>query len=549
MYCECFGFREKPFNITPDPSFIYFSRTHKEAFAHLLYGIDNHVGFIEITGEVGTGKTTVLRTLLSQLDGKNYRTALIFNPCLSSAGLMQGINREYGLPYKGLDNEELLEVLNQFLLRQNAEGNTVVLVIDEAQNLKQDVLEQIRLISNLETERDKLIQIILSGQPELEQLLKRSDLRQLNQRIAVRYHLSHMDFEDTGDYIRHRITVAGGKNRVGFSSGAVKGIYRFSGGVPRLINIACDRSLLAGYTAGQEEITSGMVALAVKDIRKNGKKHATRPRFYLAGAILLALVLVSAVFGIYRFIPGVSAVSDSEAGLFHRQYVQTAATERVFPEILRGVRAGMSESSSAVQAFNALAVLWKAAPVSGSIPAGKFMDLDSLASTRSLRISRFDGNLGALLRMNMPAILELTLPGIGGKRYLALTGADSGRLTISPPIAGRNYITPGELDKVWSGRAYLVWKNYLEIPNGLKTGSKGEQVGRLQALLRDAGFYRGIATGVYDGPTIASIENFQSAGGLETDGIAGNNTLMLLYRSAGGYFVPELVKKGGKREK
>jgi general secretion pathway protein A len=547
MYCTCFGFREKPFNITPDPSFIYFSRTHKEAFAHLLYGIDNHVGFIEITGEVGTGKTTVLRTMLSQLDGKNYRTAIVFNPCLSSSGLMQGINREYGLPYKGLDNEELLEVLNQFLLRQNKEGNTVVLVIDEAQNLKQDVLEQVRLISNLETERDKLIQIVLAGQPELDLLLKRPDLRQLNQRIAVRYHLSHMDFEDTGDYIRHRIAVAGGNNRAGFSRGAVKSIYRFSGGVPRLINIVCDRSLLAGYTAGEDEITSRMVELAVKDIRKTEKIYPFPPRLYLAGAILLAMVLISTVFGIYRKVPDATALSDSAARLSRLQKAPVAV-EQPFPDILRGVLSRMSESSSAVQAFNALAVKWKAAPVSASIPGTQNMDLNSLATNRSLRISRFGGNLGALLRMNLPAILEVRLPGIDGKRYLALTDVEPGRLTVSPQIAERNYITPGELDKVWSGRAYLVWKNFRNIPIGLKNGSYGEAVGRLQALLMDAGFYRGAATNQFDGPTIASVESFQAARGLEVDGIAGNNTLMLLYRSAGRYSVPKLVEKGGAQE-
>ncbi len=542
MYCACYGFREKPFNITPDPSFIYFSRTHKEAFAHLLYGIDNHVGFIEITGEVGTGKTTVLRTLLGQLDGKNYRTALIFNPCLSSAGLMQGINREYGLPYKGLDNEELLEILNQFLLRQNTEGNTVVLVIDEAQNLNRDVLEQIRLISNLETERDKLIQIILAGQPELEQLLRRPDLRQLSQRIAVRCRLSHMDYEDTGDYVRHRIAVAGGAHRVGFSGGAVKRVYRFSGGVPRLINIVCDRSLLAGYTAGGNEITSGMVALAVKDIRKTENKSPSLRRFFPAGALLLALVLVFAGFGVYRF-SGQKVLS----GLFHRQKA-TGAAERAFPDILRGAFSDTSESSSAVQAFNALAVRWKTSPVSGPVPGGNDVNLDSLASIRSLRISRFGGNLRALTRMNLPAMLELTVPGIEGKRDIALTGGDSGRLMVSPPIAGRNYVKAGELDKLWSGRAYLVWKNFLDIPVGLKNGSKGEAVGRLQSLLRDAGYYRGAATNVYDATTAASVESFQTARGLDADGIAGNNTLMLLYRSAGKYSMPELVKKGGFRE-
>src|SRR6185369_8317379 len=192
MYCEFFGFNEKPFTITPNPNFIFLSRTHKEAFAHLLYGIDSHAGFIALTGEVGTGKTTVLRTLLAQLDSGKYRTALIFNPCLSRGQLLANICRDLGVEVGEDNNLGYLEALNRFLLQQNSLGRTVVLVIDEAQDLERDVLEQIRLISNLETERDKLIQIILAGQPELDDLLHRHDLRQLNQRITVRCHLTPM---------------------------------------------------------------------------------------------------------------------------------------------------------------------------------------------------------------------------------------------------------------------------------------------------------------------------------------------------------------------
>ena len=197
MYRAYFGFREKPFNITPNPRFLYLSKQHKEAFAHLLYGIKNHAGFIELTGEVGTGKTTVLRTLLGQLDESTYICALILNPCLSALELLRNINREFGIPHEGLENGDLLEELNRFLLAENRAGKTVVLVIDEAQNLAPQVLEQIRLISNLETESDKLIQIVLAGQPELNAMLAKPELRQLAQRITVRYHLLPMDFEDS----------------------------------------------------------------------------------------------------------------------------------------------------------------------------------------------------------------------------------------------------------------------------------------------------------------------------------------------------------------
>jgi general secretion pathway protein A len=248
MYCDFFGFTEKPFTITPNPQFIYLSGNHREAFAHLLYGIDSHAGFIAMTGEVGTGKTTVLRTLLSQLDPEKYKSALIFNPCLSSEQLLASICRDFAIEAGEKNSFAYLEALNRYLLEQNAAGRTLVLVIDEAQNLAPEVLEQVRLISNLETERDKLIQIILAGQPELDAIFSRHDLRQLNQRITVRCKLSPMGLDDTKEYISHRLKISGNRNPSLFSRGAVKHIYRFSGGIPRLINVACERALIMAWT-------------------------------------------------------------------------------------------------------------------------------------------------------------------------------------------------------------------------------------------------------------------------------------------------------------
>src|SRR6185369_8147352 len=195
MYLDFYGFSETPFSLSPNPRLIFFSKTHKEAFALLLYGINKRYGFIELTGEVGTGKTTVLRTLLGQLDDEKYRTALIFNPSLSAGDLMRAINREFGIPCQSANIAELIGELNRFLLVENSAGRTVVLIIDEAQNLAPDVLEQIRLISNLETDTAKLIQIILAGQPELGRLLEKPELRQINQRIALRYNLHPLDRE------------------------------------------------------------------------------------------------------------------------------------------------------------------------------------------------------------------------------------------------------------------------------------------------------------------------------------------------------------------
>jgi general secretion pathway protein A len=272
MYCEFFGFSEKPFTVTPNPHFIFLSSIHREAFARLLYGVDSHAGFIALTGEVGTGKTTMLRTLLSQLDPEKYRSALIFNPCMSGEQLLESICKEFGILVSGNDRFSYLEALNRFLLEQNLAGRTVVLVIDEAQNLAPDVLEQVRMISNLETERDKLIQIILAGQPELDGVLGRHDLRQLNQRITVRCSLSPMKLDDTRDYINHRLKISGSRIPGIFSRKSVKHIYRFSGGIPRLINVACEQALVMAWTRESLTVTPEISAQVLLELKPTDER-------------------------------------------------------------------------------------------------------------------------------------------------------------------------------------------------------------------------------------------------------------------------------------
>lgn len=297
MYTNYFGFNEKPFTLTPNPRFIFLSKNHKEAFAHLLYGINSHYGFIELIGEVGTGKTTVLRTLLGQLQDNNYRTALIFNPSLTGIELLRSINTEFGIDATSSYTNELLAELNRFLLEENACGRTVVLVIDEAQNLDPAVLEQIRLISNLETEDDKLIQIVLAGQPELEVLLAKPELRQLNQRIAVRYRLTPISMEETGAYVQHRLKVAGESGGVSFSDCALKEIYLYTGGVPRLINILCDRTLLTAYGDEHRNVDAGVVKRAIREILNlpdKGRFPSGVAAAIAVVALLTVLVLVAA---------------------------------------------------------------------------------------------------------------------------------------------------------------------------------------------------------------------------------------------------------------
>ncbi len=268
MYNEFYRFQESPFNITPDPRFLFFSERHREAFNHILFGIRERKGFIQITGEVGAGKTTVCRAILQEL-GPAYRTALILNPCMTSTQLLRTVLSEYGLKPGRLDRASSLDALNEFLLHEAIIGNDVVLFIDEAQDLEDDLLEQVRLLSNLETDQTKLLQIVLLGQPELREKLEQRNLKQLRQRITVRYHLSPLSREETEAYIQHRLRVAGADSRPIFTPWAVRKIYAYSRGVPRLINAVCDKTLLCGYVTGTDKLMAGHVRRAIRELEGN----------------------------------------------------------------------------------------------------------------------------------------------------------------------------------------------------------------------------------------------------------------------------------------
>ena len=269
MYKEFYNFKEAPFNMTSDPDFFFSSSQHAEAFSHLAYGISNRKGIIVVTGEIGTGKTTLCRTLLNKLKS-NVKTALILNPYFSDTQLLRLIVKDLGIEGKFKNKLALIEALNDFLIEQSLEGNNVVLVIDEAQNLKARQLEQIRLLSNLETEKAKLLQILLVGQPEFLNKLKLTSLRQVNQRVAVRYHILPLKEEEIHDYIDHRLKIAlqykNGKMKPIFTDKAVESIYLYSGGTPRLINILCDRALLDGFVKETHTIDEHIIHNCSREI-------------------------------------------------------------------------------------------------------------------------------------------------------------------------------------------------------------------------------------------------------------------------------------------
>lgn len=279
MYKNFFGFKERPFKLVPDPAYLFLSKSHEVALAHLNYAVIQGEGFVEITGEIGTGKTTLCRAFLENLDDKT-KAAYIFNPKLNSIQLLKAINDEFGISSHADNTKDLIDTLNVFLIEKKSKGANVILVIDEAQTLDNEVLEQIRLLSNLETTKHKLLQIVLVGQPELEERLDSRELRQLGQRITLSSQLIPLSYKEVIQYIQHRIGIASGKPSVKFARAAYQAIYRYSSGIPRLINIVSDRALITAYVHEQEKITGDIVKAAIKELAGRGdiKRYSFRSR-------------------------------------------------------------------------------------------------------------------------------------------------------------------------------------------------------------------------------------------------------------------------------
>lgn len=349
MYEEFYGLTEKPFSLTPDPRFFFLSENHRGAFEHLLYGIKEKEGFILITGEVGAGKTTLCRALLNKLESQATDSALILNPMFSGQELLQCIVGDFGIPCSGNSKKELLDELNRFLLNQQAANRNSVLIIDEAQNLPLPVLEELRILSNLETEKEKLLQIILMGQIELKEKLSLPRLRQLNQRISIRYHLRPLATGEVPRYIHHRLMVAGSAGDIHFSAGALREIYHYSQGIPRLINLACDRALLAGYAEQTREIERQTVTKGLKSLEGEEappKRGVLRQRVVLglAGLLIFCLGLLAAILMLHsgtetltRILPARSL--GPEAGSFYTVQLGAFKTEAEAREVADRVKA------------------------------------------------------------------------------------------------------------------------------------------------------------------------------------------------------------------
>jgi general secretion pathway protein A len=538
MYLAFFGLAEKPFSITPDPRYLYLSARHADALAHLIYGITEAGGFVQLTGEVGTGKTTIIRSLLSRTP-QNAEIALILNPRLSSGEFLLSLCEELGMGAADSADgsaKDVVDLLNRYLLRAHAQGRRVVLIVDEAQNLAPDVLEQIRLLTNLETETQKLLQIILIGQPELRRLLAREDLRQIAQRVTGRYHLDPLTRAETAAYVRHRLRVAGATADI-FTKGALSEIYRVSHGIPRVINIVCDRALLGAYTQDLHQIPASLVRRASAEVFDHDVTPGWMP--YLVGGLAF-MILVGSGALLWRYVPGLHRVpaSTTAAAASPPAPVPTPtptvaippaatpvsaldgapATVSLLPQILAANRGATDPDS----AFRELLALWKVKYTPGKI------DGCSQVIAQGLRCLNQRGSLAQLRQLNRPAILMVSDDaGAPYQIVLRQLGDTAAQLQIGEQIMTINV---SELTRYWFGDFVLLWHPASKDVRDLSAGMRGSQVRQLRAQLYHWSGTNGpgVSDDEYDATLVKLVEQFQRAARLQVDGIAGIETQVAL---------------------
>lgn len=515
MYLEHYGLKETPFSITPDPRYVFLSERHRDALAHLLYGIGKggSGGFVQLTGEVGTGKTTLCRLLLEQLP-ENTRVALVLNPKLSPVELVETVCEELKLDIEGRRGslKSLVDTLNTFLLDAYAQGLRVVLIVDEAQNLSVEALEQVRLLTNLETPTQKLLQIILLGQPELRRLLEREDLRQLAQRITARYHLTPLNAEECEAYVRHRMAVAGSR-KLPFSRLGLRALYQRSSGIPRLINVIADRALMAGFARETDSLGERLVDLAADETLPG---HA---RYYLRryGRWALLALLLAGLAGGYAWLQRrPPPAPPAPAAAPPAQPAPDAAN-------VLGEKLGTVEGAD-LMAWTQLLARWQV--------SSREIGVAEAARCQTQVFPGFDclrgrATLDQLLRFDRPLLLELEH---AGKRGLVLLRGVSGD-TVRLDFAGIGYrLSRDELARLWQGGFAATWRLPPDTPVPLRSGDAGPAVAWVkQQLARlDGNTEASLGPAFFDAALEERIRKLQTAYGLTADGIVGPETLFAL---------------------
>ncbi len=583
MYKNFFSFRERPFKLVPNPAYLFLSKSHEEVLAHLTYAVIQGDGFVEITGEVGTGKTTLCRAFLENLDN-NTKAAYIFNPNLNSIQLLKAINDEFGIASDADNTKDLIDRLNSFLIAKKAQGKKVILIIDEAQNLTTEVLEQLRLLSNLETSRDKLLQIILVGQPELGEKLDSHELRQLDQRITLRCQLVPLSHKEVREYIQHRINIASKKAGIQFAGAAYRSIYHYSRGIPRLINIVCDRALLTAFVLNQQIISGKIATAAIRELGVRGdmKRRGLQIR---KRAILFFSLLCTGIFVVMVFRSGFldqnaiisspesTRVDNSGSKHFTRsEYLKTPLPPHPEPDS-KSAKApakalakapALKEPKTVMEPFRDLGVLlekldrvysrkaalkvamdlWGAESEMGRHLDGISDDyafFQLAAEQNGLLIRRINGHFNAVKKLNLPAILAFYLSGGRPPVYLALYGIDDGKITLR---GGNKDISielePADLESYWSGVAYIPWKNFLSLKGTIPLDSLKDSIITLKMLLRDIGFNTVEISPFYDENTRQAVKNVQGKYGIHMDGVVGSTTKIALYNEKNFKGIPHI---------
>jgi general secretion pathway protein A len=516
MYLQFYGLTEAPFSITPDPRFVYLSERHRDALAHLLYGIGQggSGGFVQLTGEVGTGKTTLCRLLLERMP-EDTRVALVLNPRLSPVELVETICEELRLDVAGVRGslKGLVDLLNKYLLRAHGDGLRVVLIIDEAQNLSMEALEQVRLLTNLETATQKLLQIILLGQPELRETLARPELRQLTQRITARFHLTPLSSDETEEYLRHRLAVAGSK-RFPFSRLAVKRIHEHAGGVPRLINVIADRALTAGYVRELLQVGEREVELAAREALASPVRRARPWLAAIAGLVGLSL---AAALLFRHFADPVEVAEPAPA--------QAAASAAGGRELLdeAGLRSMIEASDgTSYSAWNQLLALWTLRAQEADVRSAQRCPPQIAPGIYCLRAA---GSLTKIATLRRPVLLRLS-SGVN-EAWAVLLGLGDKRARLS--IDGETVEVARErLEKQWLGEFHVIWRAPGFISGNLKRGDSGPAVDWLARSLAEAGHLPAPGSGPqnFDLSMEQAVRRLQAAHGLVPDGIVGPETLL-----------------------
>jgi len=564
MYAPFFGLDQSPFSIAPDPRYLFMSERHREALAHLLYGLDAGGGFVLLTGGIGTGKTTVCRCFLEQVP-QHCNIAYILNPKLDVPELLRSICEEFGIPVRAGGVKDWIDRLNQFLLHQHAAGRNNALIIDEAQNLAPDVLEQLRLLTNLETSERKLLQIILIGQPELRTLIARPQMEQLAQRVIARYHLGSLKSEEIRHYVAHRLTVAGWRGPLPFSRGALNRIYPLSGGIPRRINLLCDRALLGAYAAGLREVTENTIRKAAREVFDSGvtallpvTSRAT-VLWGIAGGVLLGAVVVVAIAMFlfsrnfeqgmreryYRWLSvqtapqqveeeALAATGTTEKDNDSRPISETQSPLATLPDAAAALTAFLAQQSTESAAlWQALALLWQA-PLHGVLPSN--VPPCVALNVYGLRCWQHDSATVQMLRqLDRPALLTLQ-PSKGAAPVTVLLRQWKEAVEPHVTLQGSNGSTlqlpVTRLQSVWNGAMTTLW----QMPPGMEEHDDDAAARQSTAMWLDRHLSRARITPAES--LRARIVQFQKLHQLTPDGLAGPQTLMLLNRASG---VPEPV--------